>query len=258
VGDRGRNVNSIFYSPNVSTPSTRSTNIPEILVYIGDRMSRKSVNKAISDGIWEEYAPRIGVIEAVEATETTKEIKGNPGKINPQALYVGPILDGWVEYMPEIARLVRRNDNDNPLPDRHRMKRLVADIVDPVTHRRASAGRGEDVAGYGFAMVEFKRGSKWIRLGSQLLHNEPGEILNSLEVEYDPETNEPMVVSPVRSSDGVMVKSKPQIRLDRVNNLHYMLVGDEWRIQFEALGRKRTLLFNLRDKSEGSSLVDAI
>ena len=222
-------------------------------------MSRTSVHKAIIEGIWEEYAPRIGAVEAVEATETTKEIKGSPGKIDPQVLYVGPILDGWVAYMPEIARLVRRNDSDNPLPDRHRMKRLVSDIVDPVTHRRASAGRGEDVAGYGFAMVEFKRRSdRWIRLGGQLLHNEPGEILNSLEVEYDPETNEPMVVSPVRNSDGLMLESKPQIRLDRVNNLHYMMVGDEWRIQFEALGRKRTLLFNLREKSEGSSLVDAI
>ena len=55
-----------------------------------------------------------------------------------------------------------------------------------------------------------------------------------------------------------MVKTSPQIRLDKVNNLHYMMVGDGWRIQFEALGRKRTLLFNLREKSEGTSLVDAI
>jgi len=222
-------------------------------------MSRTSMNQAIRDAIWDEYAPRIGAVETVEATETTKEVKGSSGKIDPQTLYVGPILDGWVEFMPEIARLVRRNDNDNPLPDRHRMKRLVMDVVDPVTHRRASAGRGEDVAGYGFAMVEFKRNSdRWTRLGSGLLHNEPGEILNSLDVEYDPETNEPMVVSPVRSNESTMVKTSPQIRLDKVNNLHYMMVGDEWRIQFEALGRKRTLLFNLRGKSEGSSLVDAI
>jgi len=222
-------------------------------------MARTKIAQVIKDSIWDDYAPRIGVIDAVEATESEKEVKGSPGKIDPQTLYVGPLLDGWVEFMPEIARLVRRNDNDNPLPDRHRMKRLVMDIVDPVTHRRASAGRGEDVAGYGFAMVEFKRGSdRWVRLGSALLHNEPGELLNSLDVEYDPETNEPQVVSPVRGSESQMVKSSPQIRLDKVNNLHYMMVGDGWRIQFEALGRKRTLLFNLREKSEGSSLVDAI
>ena len=222
-------------------------------------MARRSINQAIRDAIWYEYAPRIGVIEAVEATETTKEVQGNPGKVDPKTLYVGPLLDGWVEFMPEIARLVRRNDNDNPLPDRHRMKRLVMDVVDPVTHRRASAGRGEDVAGFGFAMVEFKRNSdRWTRLGSQLLHNEPGEVLNSLHVEYDPETNEPLIVSPVRSSESQMIKTAPQIRIDKVNDLHYMMSGDEWRIQFEALGRKRTLLFNLREKSEGSSLVDAI
>ena len=222
-------------------------------------MARRSINQAIRDAIWYEYAPRIGVIEAVEATETTKEVQGNPGKVDPKTLYVGPLLAGWVEFMPEIARLVRRNDNDNPLPDRHRMKRLVMDVVDPVTHRRASAGRGEDVAGFGVAMVEFKRNSeRWTRLGQQLLHNEPGEVLNSLHVEYDPETNEPLIVSPVRSSESQMIRTAPQIRIDKVNDLHYMMSGDEWRIQFEALGRKRTLLFNLREKSEGSSLVDAI
>ena len=222
-------------------------------------MSRVNMNQAIKDAIWDEYAPRLGVIDAVEATETTKEVQGNPGKVDPKTLYVGPLLDGWVEFMPEIARLVRRNDNDNPLPDRHRMKRLVMDVVDPVTHRRASAGRGEDVAGYGCAMVEFKRHSdRWVRLGSALLHNEPGELLNSIDVEYDPETNEPQVVSPVRSSESQMVKTTPAIRIDRANGLHYMMAGDEWRIQFEALGRKRTLLFNLREKSEGSSLVEAV
>ena len=106
-------------------------------------MSRKSIHQSIKDAIWEEYAPRIGAVDAVEATETTKEVQGSPGKVDPKTLYVGPLLDGWVEFMPEIARLVRRNDNDNPLPDRHRMKRLVMDVVDPMTHRRASAGRGE-------------------------------------------------------------------------------------------------------------------
>jgi hypothetical protein len=222
-------------------------------------MSRTKIAQVIKDSIWEEYAPRIGVVDAIEATENEKEVKGSPGKIDPKTLYVGPLLDGWVEFMPEIARLVRRNDNDNPLPDRHRMKRLVMDVVDPVTHRRASAGRGEDIAGYGFAMIEFKRSSgRWVRLGTALLHNEPGELLNSIAVEYDPETNEPQIVAPVRSSDSAMVITKPTIRLDRANNLHYMLSGDEWRIQFEALGRKRTLLFNLREKSEGTSLVDAI
>jgi hypothetical protein len=219
-------------------------------------MARR-LSTIISDSIWEEYAPRIGVVDAVEATETEKEVKGNPGKIDPKTLYVGPLLDGWVEYMPELSRLVRRSDTDNPLPDRHRMKRLVMDIVDPVTHRRAASGRGEDIAGFGFAAVEFKRGGRWVRLGPALMQSEPGEILNSVVVELDPETQEPRMVEPVRSSDSDMVLTTPKIRRDLVNHLHYMMVGDEWRVQFEALGRKRTLLFNLREKSEGSSLVDA-
>ena len=221
-------------------------------------MARK-LHPVISDSIWEDYAPRIGAVEAVEATETTKEIKGSPGKIDPQVLYVGPILDGWVEYMPELSRLVRRSDSDNPLPDRHRMKRLVMDLVDPSTHRRASSGRGQDIAGFGFASIEFKRDSdRWIRLGPGAMQAEPGEILNSVVVELDPETQEPRMVEPVRNSDSEMVRATPKIRRDLVNHLHYMMIGDEWRVQFEALGRKRTLLFNLREKSEGSSLVDAI
>jgi hypothetical protein len=218
----------------------------------------RNIPTIVSNSIWEEYAPRVGVVDAVEATETEKEVKGNPGKIDPKTLYVGPLLDGWVEYMPELSRLVRRSDADNPLPDRHRMKRLVMDIVDPATHRRASQGRGQDIAGFGYAMIEFKRGSKWVRLGPSLMQAEPGEILNSVIVDLDPETQEPRMVEPVRSSDSQMVVTTPKIRRDLVNHLHYMMIGDEWRVQFEALGRKRTLLFNLRDKSEGSSLVDAI
>jgi hypothetical protein len=219
----------------------------------------RAIHPIVTSAIWEQYAPRIGVIEAVEATETTKEVKSSPGKIDPRTLYVGPLLDGWVEFMPEIARLVRRSDADNPLPDRHRMKRLAMDIVDPVSHRRASAGRGEDIAGYGFAAIEFKRDSgRWVRLGPNLIHAEPGEIMNSVHIEMDPETQEPQLIEPVRSSDSATVLATPKIRQDLANNLHYMMVGDEWRIQFEALGRKRTLLFNLREKSEGSSLVDAI
>ena len=222
-------------------------------------MSR-GIHPLIVTAIWEAYAPRIGVVNAVEATETEKEVKGNPGKIDPKTLYVGPLLDGWVEYMPEIARLVRRSDNDNPLPDRHRMKRIAMDIVDPVTHRRASAGRGEDIAGYGFASIEFKRmpDDRWFKLTPNLIHQEPGEVLNSVELEMDIATQEPKIVEPVRNSDSQMVETLPKIREDLVTNLHYMMVGDEWRVQFEALGRKRTLLFNLREKSEGSSLVDAI
>ena len=221
-------------------------------------MSR-GIHPLIVDAIWEEYAPRIGVVNAIEATENEKEVKGNPGKIDPKTLYVGPLVYWCVEYMPEIARLVRRSDNDNPLPDRHRMKRIAMDIVDPVTHRRATAGRGEDIAGYGFAAIEFKRdGDRWFRLTPNLIHQEPGELLNSVELELDISTQEPKIVEPVRNSDSQMVETKPKIREDLVTNLHYMMAGDEWRVQFEALGRKRTLLFNLREKSEGSSLVDAI
>ena len=220
-------------------------------------MARK-LHPIITESIWEDYAPRLGVVEAVEATEDTKEVKANPGKIDPRTLYVGALLDGWVEYMPELARLVRRSDTDNPLPDRHRMKRLVMDLVDPVTHRRAASGRGQDIAGFGYAAIEFKRGARWVKLGPSVMQAEPGEILNSVIVELDPETQEPRMVEPVRSSDSAVVPSTPKIRRDLVNYLHYMMVGDEWRVQFEALGRKRTLLFNLREKSEGSSLVDAV
>ena len=220
-------------------------------------MARK-LHPIITESIWEDYAPRIGAVEAVEATETTKEVKASPGKIDPRTLYVGALLDGWVEYMPELARLVRRSDTDNPLPDRHRMKRLVMDLVDPATHRRAASGRGQDIAGFGYAAIEFKRGDRWVKLGPSVMQAEPGEILNSVIVELDPETQEPRMVEPVRSSDSAVVSSTPKIRRDLVNYLHYMMVGDEWRVQFEALGRKRTLLFNLREKSEGSSLVDAV
>jgi hypothetical protein len=216
----------------------------------------RTKSRIITDSIWEQYAPRVGAVEAVEATDDTKEVKGQPGKIDPRTLYVGPLLDGWVEYMPELTRLVKRSDGDNPLPDRHRMKRLVMDIVDPVTHRRASSGRGEDIAGFGYAAIDFRRGNRWVRLGPNILQQEPGEILNSVNVDIDPSTQEAKIVAPVRSSDSQVVVSTPQIREDLVNYLHYMLAGDEWRIQFEALGRKRTLLFNLREKSEGSSLVD--
>ena len=73
----------------------------------------RNMPEEVKQAVWDKYAPRKGE------------------EIDPACLYVGPLLDGWTEYMPEVARLVVRSGEDNPLGIRHRIKRLILDVVNP-------------------------------------------------------------------------------------------------------------------------------
>jgi hypothetical protein len=200
----------------------------------------RNMPEEVKQAIWDKYAPRKGE------------------EIDPACLYVGPLLDGWTEYMPEVARLVVRSGEDNPLGIRHRIKRLILDVVNPRTNQRDTGGRGEDMAGYGHALIEYKRGKMqtWHRFERNTLQaEEPGELINSILVWQDPETGKAKLIAPTQDFNEEIVEIEPRIRQDRQRNLHYLLVGDQFRFTFEALGRTRKLEYKLRPKVEGNSLV---
>ena len=202
-------------------------------------MARR-ISDVVKPAIWEKYAPRID------------------GEIDPNCLYVGPLLDGMAEYMPELGDMLMRSSRDerNDLPTRIRIKHFVQDLVNPRTGTRAGSAGG-DVAGTGFGSLTFQRkGGNPISLTRRtLLESEPGELMNSVEVILDSKGKE-IVVSVVREP-GALKAVDPQIRQDDRHFLHYLMAGDKFEANFSSRGRTRSLKYELRPVSEGSSAVSA-
>jgi hypothetical protein len=88
-----------------------------------------------------------------------------------------------------------------------------------------------------------------------VLESEPGEILNSVEVVLDSKGKE-IVVGVVREP-GTMKAVDPQIRQDERYYLHYLMVGDKFKASFSSRGRTRSLEYDLRPVSDGTSVVSA-
>ena len=203
-------------------------------------MARK-ISDIVKHAIWEKYAPRTA-----------------DGEIDPHCLYVGPLLDGMGEYMPELGDLLMRSSRDerNDLPIRIRIKHFVQDLVNPRTGTR-SGSAGGDVAGTGFGTLVFQRkGGNPVQLTRRtLLEQEPGEVTNSVEVVTDSKGKN-IVVSVVREP-GVLKANDPQIREDNQHFLHYLMIGDKFKASFVSRGRTRIIEYELRPLSEGSSMVSA-
>ena len=202
-------------------------------------MARR-ISDVVKHAIWEKYAPRID------------------GEIDPNCLYVGPLLDGMAEYMPELGDMLMRSSRDerNDVPTRIRIKHFVQDLVNPRTGTRAGSAGG-DVAGTGFGSLTFQRkGGNPVSLTRRtLLEAEPGELMNSVEVVLDSKGKE-IVVGVVRDP-GTMKAVDPQIRRDERYFLHYLMTGDKFEANFSSRGRTRSLKYELRPVSEGSSVVSA-
>ena len=202
-------------------------------------MARR-INDVIKHAIWQKYAPRVN------------------GEIDPMCLYVGPLMDGMGEFMPELGDILMRSvrDERNDSPIRIRIKRFIQDLVNPRTGTRAGSAGG-DVAGTGFGTLVFqRRGGNPVQLTRRtLLEQEPGELMNSVEVITDNKGKD-LIVNVVR--EPVILKSvDPQIREDNQHFLHYLMVGDKFKANFTSRGRTRMLEYDLRPASEGSSVVSA-
>ena len=202
-------------------------------------MARK-ISDVVKHAIWEKYAPRVN------------------REIDPMCLYVGPLMDGMGEFMPELGDILMRSvrDERNDSPIRIRIKRFIQDLVNPRTGTRAGSAGG-DVAGTGFGTLVFqRRGGNPVQLTRRtLLEQEPGELMNSVEVITDNKGKD-LIVNVVR--EPVILKSvDPQIREDNQHFLHYLMAGDKFKASFASRGRTRTVEYDLRPASEGSSVVSA-
>ena len=88
-----------------------------------------------------------------------------------------------------------------------------------------------------------------------MLEEEPGALINSIEVVSDPKGND-VIVAAVRTP-GPLQPVVPEIREDLRHGLHYLMEGDRFKAQFSSRGRIRNLEYNLRPVGEGTSLVSA-
>ena len=195
----------------------------------------------ITQSIWDQYAPR------------TKD-----GEIDPLCLYVGPLMSGMGIFMPELADLVlrTRDEERNNQSMRVRIKHFIQDLVDPRTGTRSGSAGGE-IAGTGFGALVFQReGGNPVNLTRRtVLEEEPGAILNSIEIATNTK-GEDIVVSTVREP-GPLAEVLPKIREDLRFQLHYLMAGDRFKAQFSSRGRTRSLEYSLRPLSEGNSLISA-
>ena len=202
-------------------------------------MARR-INDVVKHAIWQKYAPRVD------------------GEIDPNCLYVGPLMDGMGLLMPELGDMLMRSARDerNDAAIRTRIKHFIQDLVNPHTGTRAGSAGG-DVAGTGFGTLVFQRkGGNPLELTRRtLLEQEPGELMNSVEVVTDNKGKD-LIVNVVREP-GSYKTVDPQIREDNQHFLHYLMVGDKFKASFASRGRTRTVEYDLRPASEGSSVVSA-
>ena len=202
-------------------------------------MARK-ISDVVKHAIWEKYAPRVN------------------GEIDPMCLYVGPLMDGMGEFMPELGDMLMRSARDerNDAAIRTRIKHFIQDLVNPRTGTRAGSAGG-DVAGTGFGTLVFQRkGGNPLELTRRtLLEQEPGELMNSVEVVTDSKGKD-LIVNVVREP-GNYKTGDPLIREDNQHFLHYLMVGDKFKASFSSRGRTRIVEYDLRPVSEGSSVVSA-
>jgi len=202
-------------------------------------MARR-ISDVVKHAIWQKYAPRID------------------GEIDPMCLYVGPLMDGMGQFMPELGDMLMRSSRDerNDAAIRTRIKHFIKDLVNPRTGTRAGSAGG-DVAGTGFGTLVFqRRGGNPVELTRRtLLEQEPGEYMNSVEVVTDSKGKD-LIVNVVREPGSYKIID-PLIREDNQHFLHYLMVGDKFKANFTSRGRTRMIEYDLRPVSEGSSVVSA-
>ena len=181
------------------------------------------IMNAIADRYW----------PLVQSNETDEMVRDS------NVLYVGPLLDGIAQFCPEIFG---PKEQQNP---RYRMKRFARDIVHPSTGRR-------DGAGEVFSRIIFTRGNSApiYFTSSFLINEEPGELMNSLEVIRQP-GGHLVLQDPVRKDS-----QTPEIRIIEAAALHYLLKGDRFEFSWETQRKqKHNLLYILKPLADGTSLV---
>lgn len=191
----------------------------------------------IDKAIWEKYVLR--------------DEKGEP---NPNTLHVGPFIDGMGKFLPEMFRI--------PFPTtygpEHARQHLKGMLADTLPGDRARNLMTKD-------LKMTMRRSTWnvdprsgrvptVILNNRLRDAEPGDLLNSYQIQQNPETGDFEAMEQIHEDE--FVKFDPKIREDKRFGLHYLLVGDEFSVSFfTRRGDSIELNFRLRPIGEGSSLL---
>ena len=180
------------------------------------------------------------------------------GDARPDVLWVGPFIDGIVQYVAEVFPVLWRNADHarNPATHRAHMKTL---IFDSGRNRYGERAIHVDELQIAMRRAEWPLAPSGVPLTVYLtdrpdggiVNQEFGELRNSPQIVPDPETG--LVV--LRDRKGQ--PCEPIILEDKRYGLHYLLVGDEIDFTWKQRGQPARMQFKLRPRSEGSSLLTA-
>ncbi len=209
------------------------------------------------------YTPRVEVEPAVEEVtedgKVTQEAVPAVTRPDPDVLYVGPFIDGIVQFVPEILIAAFPN-NPNPVAARRHFKTLLLDT------RPGDRGKHFLAQDWSFSMKRLSwplvRGEVpkiSIEAGTEtrrgVLTAEPGELMNSPTEYVDAETGEIRLVE-YKGSNIKHDPFVPKIREDKKWGLHYLMRGDLFVCHFRTRrGQDVEMQYELRPASEGSSLL---
>ena len=190
------------------------------------------------------------------------------GKPLDGVLYVGPFLQGVVQLMPEFVQALRKPQSMAP-------RRNPIQVVK--SYFRDTAWQEVGMAGvpnaYNFRAVATMIRKSWpkrsgntptLHLTRNVVTEEPGAMLNSVDIYRDPSTGKVSLVQEIPDMDHLDGSGQPRnlkrvpadilLRTDERYGLHYLLEGDYFEFTWHDVHKVLyQMLFRLR--KEGSGLI---
>jgi hypothetical protein len=208
------------------------------------------------------------VLEAIYEAYTPRNEEGKP---LPDVLYVGRFIDGLIMFIPEFLSHAFPRDPGTRGYRTH-LKTLLQD-TNPGDRARHYLVKNMRMGFQRPTWPVSKSGRvPVVFLGSNVVDQEPGELLNSPRLERSPETGEVGLFEALRKmkkgKDGStperseryqpenLIPFVPKIREDKRFGLHYLMRGDKVTIDFATRrGEPISMQYELRPLQEGSSLL---
>ena len=160
-------------------------------------------------------------------------------------LWVGPLMDGLLELMPEMWTGERRVAG----PEGRRAVRLFFEDI-----RTSGDYRAYDIIGPACIAQRDGWPVKLMLSEERVVNLEPGELLNSVVVQTN-DAGETIFVDPVPNPDGSLNEIVPRIREDRRYGLHRLWRGDIFEFRWTSRRPRQSFVrqFKLKPRAEGTS-----
>ena len=209
----------------------------------------------IMAAIREKYTPHV---PSPDNRTVAKTVKGRDVEVpllvpDPRVIYVGPLLDGLVQFMPEVFG----SDVVESATGTTGRRKLKIFLMDSAPGDRALNFFGGSLLWMQREGWHDKDGKQQtLTLSDKAFQMEPGEVRNSPVVATDPATGDQAIME---RKHGELVPCEPIIFEDKRYGLHYLLRDDF--LQYEIINRRGAHIvrrFKLRPVGEGSSEIKQV